>query len=504
MEDTEPAAVETTTGSTGAEASSADGSSGGPAPFHCGHRTDSHDWALPALDLPLRHSHQPLPRMSGGDICVGGGHFSFTTLDVDGDGFPDLVVYSACTDQTVGKLRWIIFPGGASGFGAPYDWALPQLELADAPSTYERDGLRLGDRRACSYGTDFTYNTFDMTGDGVVDLVEFDACDLAGVGDDHWRVHPGGPEGFAPPFVWPLPTIDLPGFSDGDLLDEQRDQGACSNGGTLRFSVEDVTGDGLPDLFFQGLCDLEETRWVVYPGDGSGFGEAIEWELPKVELSDGSSLRIKNDNGGEPCPNDQDFWFLWYDITGNGIKDLVVTDACDEGVVGEDHWLVYPGSLNGFGEPLQWELPSPHLPEGTDVHDAFGHPSYSCPNGERFGFYIADVELDGYPDLVQFSACGAASVGTTHHLVYPGRGSGFGSPFEARLRSHDNAPTQVADPDDLEPPGAWASCTNATWYRVSYTIDMNRDGLPDLVELAFCGKSGIGSERWRVFDGYCE
>lgn len=113
--DTEPAGVETKTGSTGAGASSTDSSTGRPPASHCGHRTNSHDWALPALGLPLRYPDQPLPRIGGRDHCEGGGQFWFKVLDVDGDGFPDLVVfrvYSACTDQTVGKVRWIIYPVG--------------------------------------------------------------------------------------------------------------------------------------------------------------------------------------------------------------------------------------------------------------------------------------------------------------------------------------------------------------------------------------------------------
>jgi hypothetical protein len=109
----------------------------------------------------------------------------FTTYDLDGDARPDLVVNSACDDDTVGISHWRVYLNTGTGFATtPTRFALPGGYTT-------RSLARAGNaERNCSGTTGLAgFTTFDLDGDARPDLVVNSACDDDAVGVTHWRLH---------------------------------------------------------------------------------------------------------------------------------------------------------------------------------------------------------------------------------------------------------------------------------------------------------------------------
>ena len=105
------------------------------------------------------------------------GAVSYSTIDVTGDGHPDLVVVQDSCDMTVGQTHWDVYPWSSSGFApAPATFGLPAPRCQTSFDAVAQDGsvsyaaMRLAD--ACS-----------------TNLVVFqDSCDTT-VGATHWEVY---------------------------------------------------------------------------------------------------------------------------------------------------------------------------------------------------------------------------------------------------------------------------------------------------------------------------
>ncbi|HEY8089300.1 MAG TPA: VCBS repeat-containing protein, partial [Polyangiaceae bacterium] len=81
-------------------------------------------FALPAQTLPLTS-------VSGANTaCAGTPSQKWTTVDVNGDKKPDLVLTETCSDSTVGSTHWLVYANTGSGFAtSPTTFALPKLDL---------------------------------------------------------------------------------------------------------------------------------------------------------------------------------------------------------------------------------------------------------------------------------------------------------------------------------------------------------------------------------------
>lgn len=110
--------------------------------------------------------------------------YRFQTLDVTGDGAPDLVVTDACDATGAGTDRWDVYKNTGTSFAdQPIDWPLPTEVGGD--ELYED----LSDSWGCEGGQTFRYSVFDLSGDGAPDMVATDLCDANGTGTTHWSVY---------------------------------------------------------------------------------------------------------------------------------------------------------------------------------------------------------------------------------------------------------------------------------------------------------------------------
>ena len=385
----------------------------------------------------------------------------WSLLDLDDDGVLDLIEHhhgNNADGDAMGEA-WYVWWGEGLGFGARTDYALPLDHR-------ELDGL---------YGANFVQAVFDVTGDGVPDLVMPEDPVTREVwdaeGDRHWRVFAGeGRSGFATePIAWSVPAP----------IDHQVHS---SRTGGMAWTTFDLDGDGVVELVqtaapgVPGTLGFEEgtPHWRVYANLGDGFDDDYEvWPLP-------------------PLPDDRDGMFTDHtqalpqrsvrtqDLTGDGLPDLIATRAtvwpyAIWGGEEDPHWLVYVNEGDGFAdEAIAWSVPS-----AEDVYPSSGED------------WIVEVsrELDtlvigaGMPNLVRPAAGGWD--------VYRNRGTGF-----------DDEPTPWAVPDAVF--GAlWADggAVAEGWT----TVDLDGDGCLDLVLTAGLDlgvpDAGTTTWTWRVWPG---
>ncbi len=188
----------------------------------------------------------------------------WSTLDLDGDGRPDLVqtgdpartggyVFGAGTATPY----WKVFRNTGSGFAATATtWATPDIGLSDGPyTTSSATGVRW-------------WSTMDMDGDRRPDLVQTgDPARTggyvfgAGTATPSWKVFSNSGSGFARAATsWSTPDI---GLGDGPYV-------TFSATGVRWWSTLDMNGDGRVDLAQTG--DPSRTGGYVFPAAGAAPG----------------------------------------------------------------------------------------------------------------------------------------------------------------------------------------------------------------------------------------
>lgn len=198
-------------------------------------------------------------------------------------------------------------------------------------------------------------------------------------------------------------------------------------------------------------------RDFVYSSSQSGH------DTPAAPVSAPASFHLRETNGGGEVKS------TVMDMTGDGLLDLVKSKAGD--------WDVYPGRLDpeGFATTaIPWSRPAPSnvIREvvASGCHETAGEDFDNCVNKDTF-----DITGDGIPDYVDASPDPTTTCRTWN--VYKGTvEDGYGrfedmpiswpSPYEF-IRLENNGPVG---------PGAVRPV-----YTRQDVIDINADGLPDLV-----------------------
>ena len=233
------------------------------------------------------------------------------------------------------------------------EWGLPSIsgDFTGRASFYST--VVVTDRDVGSKSLRYYSSTFDLTADGVSDLViTWDQVD-SDIGNKHWLVYEGGASGFSTTAIkWTLPSLSgsfsyaPPFYSTGAYGD--RDVGSTS----MRYhsSTMDLTGDGVSDLVLtwdQVDPDIGNKHWLVYEGGTSGFSTtAMEWSLPSITGDFPyappfytSAVATDREVGSKSLH----YYSATMDLTGDGGSDLVLTLDQVDADIGNKHWLVYEG-----------------------------------------------------------------------------------------------------------------------------------------------------------------
>lgn len=279
--------------------------------------------------------------------------------DLNDDGRWDLVVmFDSAEYGTIGLTEWMVFYGGADGFSAaPTRLSLPPLAGDDWDteawvSAWSNEGQLI--RTVNGIGADYFWSLSDITRDGVPDiLLSWDEADPL-VGPSEWWVYPGGPSGFdEAPVVYPVPRLagewgNSSGFAAqaGALW---RDVDGISE--PYVWTTPNLADDGANDLMLtMDGADLEvgQSVWRVYIADEAGIAATPTYEiaLPTLEgdfddepafFAANAATRRKLD--GESL----DYSWHTFDITGDGLEDLVLIYDEADPTIGIAAWHVYEG-----------------------------------------------------------------------------------------------------------------------------------------------------------------
>jgi hypothetical protein len=238
----------------------------------------------------------PLPE--GGDLAFGQGFFwgagnglgtgadGWTTLDIDGDGRPDLVCTS--TRNASGRLTefspasdsyWKVFLNNGAGFNTTsVVWSLP-----DGGETFF--GQYFGFWRLDAFGEDVGssgWNTFDINGDERPDLVCMSERVASGrmsafspQGNSYWKVYLNTGSGFGAQTTWSLPAGG--DVYQGEELGFWSLSAFGQDDGTDGWSVVDINGDGRMDLVI--TCENVGFGAVVFNPAGNSYWKAFLQDL---------------------------------------------------------------------------------------------------------------------------------------------------------------------------------------------------------------------------------
>lgn len=203
------------------------------------------------------------------------GKWTWSTVDLNGDGWLDLVHTENPTDEGqafsgAASPHWRVYLGAAGGFAAQATlWAVPG---SDIDALYASTGK-------------WGWWTLDADGDGRADLVHTEDPNaegraFGGKTDPHWRVYQNTGGGFAPTAtLWAVPSE---GF---DSVTVQFNEWS--------WSTLDLNGDGYVDLVHtedptaQGKAfDGDDgNHWRVYWGGSGGFAsDWAPWPVPRPEI----------------------------------------------------------------------------------------------------------------------------------------------------------------------------------------------------------------------------
>lgn len=259
---------------------------------------------------------------------------SWSTIDLDGDGLPDLVLTSTAGTVFMGSgtAEWRVHKNLGTGFGAGFTrWFVPASGLPD------------GFTMTSSASSQRNWTTIDLDHDNRPDLVQTSNTTTSAVwttgGNAFWKVYRNLGTGFATTFAqWPVPPN---GLADGFFAPE-------SSATIRRWTTRDLNGDDLPDLVHTANTNNGQVFgsdagvfWNLYRNSGAGFAATPSvWPVPFSGLPEGFFL---------PSSNASLNRWSTFDLDGDGLQDLAHTGNTVTDTIwlsgSQPIWKLYRGEL---------------------------------------------------------------------------------------------------------------------------------------------------------------
>ena len=503
------------------------------------------------------------------DSTTGGelGDQTWSVLDINGDGRPDLVVtaqtveFEQFSNQAIafgtGSNRyWKVHLNNGSGFSTTaVNWPIPQGGHTYSTINYGYDAL--ADSTTGGELGDQTWSTVDMNGDGKPDLVvtaqtvefeQFSNQAIAfGTGSNRfWKVYLNNGSGFnMSPINWPIPQGGHTYSTINYGYDALADSTTGGELGDQTWSILDMNADGKPDLVVTAeTVDVEQFSnqaiafgagtnryWKVYYNTGSGFNTtATNWPIPQgghtySTINYGYDALAASSQGEL---GDQTWSVL--DINADGKPDLVVTAQTVEfeqfsnqaiafGTGSNRFWKVFLNTGSGFNTTAAvWPIP-----QGGHTYSTinYGYDAlYGTSEGEigDQNWSVLDMNNDNRPDLV-------VTAQTVEFATFSNQAIAFGTGANRywKVFLNNGSGFNTTSGTWPIPQGGHTYSTIDYGYDVLYgtpegeigdqnwgVVDMNNDNKPDLVVTAqtvdfemFSNQAiafGSGANRyWKVF-----
>nr|WP_207683521.1 toxin TcdB middle/N-terminal domain-containing protein [Desulfonema magnum] len=295
---------------------------------------------------------------------------------------------------------------------------------------------------------DQKYDTLDINGDGLQDYVKFeddwDDCDGKG---RCWKIWMNQGTGFSSTEqTWYTAQRPEPIGHIRDVHDGSKDRKANNT----RSSMMDFNRDGLPDL----VRANNENRLTFILNTGNGFGNVESIGNLPTNAWIRNIKRVEVDKYGKPknAPNVEQ---AFLDMNGDNLPDLVFRVKISPDDDTFNAWRVYRNTGDNFVEFGVWPVPHTH----AWIEDF--ERSEPEEDGMDTEITTRDMNGDGLTDIVLANEY--------EWKVYLNSGSHFIDIGKWHFSSHavwDDDITDVDEDGNVE----------------SDLIDINGDGLPDLVK----------------------
>ncbi|MBK9284433.1 MAG: T9SS type A sorting domain-containing protein [Sphingobacteriaceae bacterium] len=353
----------------------------------------------------------------------------WTTMDINGDGKPDLIIicegtgiYRDCFAPGANPY-WKVHLNTGSGFSpTAINWVLPPF-TGQFLSGHEY-GLNAIAGSGSPAQFDQGWSTMDVNGDSKPDIVV--VCEGTGVYRDcfapganpYWKVYLNTGSGFATTATnWTLPSYAGNYLSGHDYGFNAISYGGTANISDQGWSLVDMDGDKKPEMVL--VCEGTGTYkdcfspnsnsyWKVYQNNGSGFSNtAINWSLPTGgQFLSGHNYGYNSIAYNGTYDINNQGWII-SDIDGDGKTDFVITSQgtgtyrdCFNPGPGQ-YWKVHLNAGTGFQTNfINWSLPAGGML--LSGHN-FGFNVFSeqgtFDSGNQ-GWSPMDMDGDGKLDLV--------------------------------------------------------------------------------------------------------
>ncbi|HEX9980764.1 MAG TPA: T9SS type A sorting domain-containing protein [Flavobacterium sp.] len=432
---------------------------------------------------------------------------SWSTMDMNGDGKPDLVVTAQNDASGYDKVfgvgaspYWKVYLNTGTGFSSSVtNWPVPAGGKQHATGNWGFNAIA-GSASTNSVVNNQTWSTIDMNADGKPDLVVTAQNDASGydkvfgVGTSpYWNVYLNTGSGFAgSAMTWAVPAGGYQGISGNWGINAiAGSAGGNSVINNQTWSTIDMNADGKPDMVITAQNDASgydkvfgigaNPHWRVYLNTGSGFSTTQNtWSVPAGGYQGTSGNwgfnALAGSAGGNSVLNNQTWSTL--DLNADGQLDLVVTAQNDTSgydkvfsVGSNPYWKAYYGTGSGFsGTETNWPVPMGGY-QGTSGNWGFnaiaGSASgNSVTNNQTWN--VADLNNDGKLDLVVTAQNNASGYDTV-----------FDPPGNPYWKIYMNQNLGV---DDIENADARISVyPNPS--KAVFTVGLTTDATPDAIEV---------------------
>ena len=394
------------------------------------------------------------------------GSQNWGTMDMNGDGKPDLVVFAQLQAGNVtcfspgSNPYWKVYLNNGTSFSSTEtSWSLPLGGKISGGTTYGFNNAAGTAISSDNTGSQ-TWGLQDVNGDSKPDLVVFaqlqggNVTSFSPSSSQYWKVYLNSGSGFSStPSNWSLPAGgSIIGGNTLGFVGAAGTAQSSNNTGSQSWTLADMDGDAKPDLVVCAQLQAGNVTcfspgsnqyWKVYSNNGSGFvSTPTNWNLPNGgRLTGGTSYGFDNTSGSANSSDNTgaQSWAIT-DLTGDKKPDLVVTAQLQAGNVtcfspgSNQYWKVYTNTGSAFNTtPVNWSLPNGGAILGgtTFGFNSIGYSSNSSHNTGSQTWSIMDFDTDNRPDLV---ICAQMQAGNTtcfspgnapYWKVYGNNGGGF-------------------------------------------------------------------------------
>ena len=470
---------------------------------------------------------------------------SWSLVDMNGDGKPDLVVTAALGANGATEFNattspsWKVYLNTGAAFStSAITWSTPQggtISSNNLLGFNNTNGLAVAGQSTGSQ----SWSLVDMNGDGKPDLVVTGALGTNGNTQFNasttpdWQVYLNTGSGFsATGNTWLTPQGG--NITSNNLLGYNNVSGTAVTGqstGSQSWSLVDINGDGKPDLVVaaalgaNGATQFNVTTtpdWQVYLNTGTGFSStATTWSTPQGGNITSSNLLGYNGTSGTAATGQtltSQSWSL-LDLNGDNKPDLVVTAALGANGATQfaptttPNWQVYLNTGSGFAAvATTWSTPQGGLLTSNNLlgFNAIAGTAAAGQTVNSQTWIVNDLNGDGKPDLVVIASYGVqgptewSATSSPYWEVYQNTGTGFSAsvkywftPTGGQLINHQylgyNAASSIASGAENNTSASWA------------LVDLDGTGFPDIVATGDMESNGntefnaTSSPYWKVY-----